>query len=475
MNHSNSQITKILFNILAFILLCGLAVPQIVLSAVSESDPSSNILTQLGNAMADISEKVKPAIVNISTSKTVKTPRLTFDDPMFKRFFGEGQPQKSRVFSLGSGVVVSADGYIVTCNHVIQGAEDIVVKLNDSREFKGKVIGLDSRTDIAIIKIMAENLPTITWGDSDRLRTGEVVIAIGNPYGLSQTVTMGIVSATGRAGMGLVDYEDFIQTDASINPGNSGGALVNSNGVLIGINDAIFSTTGGNQGIGFAIPSNMARGVMDSIISQGKVVRGYLGVQVQPLNSDLAKQFGLKDEKGILVVDVTEGSPADKGALKRGDVIIAFDGKAVENPFHLKNQVAATKPGKIAEIRIIRDAKPLSLSVTITELPSEPAEPEPQEIDNALKGITVQDLNADILKQLGITREIQGVVVTGVDEDSRALSVLKRGDIIMEINRRAVHNTAEYMGTASKIAKKDDILLLVMRGGFAQYVTLSGQ
>jgi serine protease Do len=275
--------------------------------------------------------------------------------------------------------------------------------------------------------------------------------------------------------MGLVDYEDFIQTDASINPGNSGGALVNSNGVLIGINDAIFSTTGGNQGIGFAIPSNMARGVMDSIISQGKVVRGYLGVQVQPLNSDLAKQFGLKDEKGILVVDVTEGSPADKGALKRGDIIIGFDGKTVENPFHLKNQVAATKPGKIAEIRIIRDAKPLSLSVTITELPSEPAEPEPQEIDNALKGITVQDLNADILKQLGITREIQGVVVTGVDEDSRALSVLKRGDIILEINRRAVHNTAEYMGTASKIAKKDDILLLVMRGGFAQYVTLSGQ
>ncbi len=245
--------------------------------------------------------------------------------------------------------------------------------------------------------------------------------------------------------------------------------------MLIGINDAIFSTTGGNQGIGFAIPSNMARGVMDSIISQGKVVRGYLGVQVQPLNSDLAKQFGLKDEKGILVVDVTEGSPADKGALKRGDVIIGFDGKTVENPFHLKNQVAATKPGKIAEIRIIRDAKPLSLSVTITELPSEPAEPEPQEIDNALKGITVQDLNADILKQLGITREIQGVVVTGVDEDSRALSVLKRGDIIMEINRRAIHNTAEYMGTASKIAKKDDILLLVMRGGFAQYVTLSGQ
>ncbi len=466
---------KILFSISAFILLCGLAVPQVVLAAAPDSWTSSGILTQLGNAMADVSEKVKPAIVNISTSKTVKTPRMPFEDPLLRKFFGESQPQKRKVSSLGSGVILTADGYIVTCNHVIQGAEDIVVRLNDGREFKGKIVGLDSRTDIAIIKILADNLPTITWGDSDKLRTGEVVIAIGNPYGLSQTVTMGIVSATGRAGMGLVDYEDFIQTDASINPGNSGGALVNSTGELIGINDAIFSTTGGNQGIGFAIPSSMARNVMDSIISQGKVVRGYLGVQVQPLNADLAKQFSLKDEKGILVVDITEGSPAEKGGLKRGDVIVGFDGKDVENPFHLKNQVAATKPGKTVEIKIIRDAKQLSLSVAITELPSEPAAPEAQEIDNALKGIIVQDLNADILKQLGITREIHGVVVTGVDENSRSLGILKRGDIIMEINRKALHNAADYTGLASKIAKRDDILLLVMRGGFAQYITLIGQ
>jgi serine protease Do len=475
MRYSNLKMSKILFGILAFMLACGFTLPQVVLAATPDSGTSSAILTQLGNAMADVSEKVKPAIVNISTSKTVKTPRLPFDDPMLKRFFGEGQPQKRKVFSLGSGVIVAADGYIVTCNHVIQGAEDIVVKLNDGREFKGKIVGLDSRTDIAIIKIVADHLPTITWGDSDRLRTGEVVIAIGNPYGLSQTVTMGIVSATGRSGMGLVDYEDFIQTDASINPGNSGGALVNSNGDLVGINDAIFSTTGGNQGIGFAIPSSMTRNVMDSIISQGKVVRGYLGVQVQPLNSDLAKQFGLKDEKGILVVDVTEGSPAEKAGLKRGDVIVGFDGRDIENPFHLKNQVAATKPGKTAAIKIIRDAKAMSLSVIITELPSEPASPETKAIDNALTGITVQDLNADILRQLGITREIHGVVVTGVDEDSRALGTLNRGDIIMEINRKAIHNTAEYMDTASKIAKKDDILLLVMRGGFAQYITISGQ
>jgi serine protease Do len=476
MRYTNVQLSKIFFIILTLMFICcSTLIPHMALAGDSEASPSSNILTLLGNAMADVSDKVKPAIVNISTSKTVKTPRLPFDDPIFKRFFGEGQPQNRKVFSLGSGVIFSSDGYIVTCNHVIQGAEDIVVKLNDAREFKGKIVGLDSRTDIAIIKIMAENLPMITWGDSDRLRTGDVVIAIGNPYGLNQTVTMGIVSATGRAGMGLADYEDFIQTDASINPGNSGGALVNSNGALIGINDAIFSTSGGNQGIGFAIPSNMAKNVMDSIISQGKVVRGYLGVQAQPLSADLAKQFGLNDEKGVLVVDVTEGSPADKVGLKRGDVIVGFDGKNVENPFHLKNQVAETQPGRTVEIKIIRDTKPMNLLVTITELPAAPAETGTQKIDNALKGVIVQDLNADILRQLGIKREIQGVVVLGVDENSRALGIVKKGDIIMEINRKAVQNTAVYIDIASKIPMKDDILLLVMRDGSALYISLSGQ
>jgi serine protease Do len=273
MNFVRPQITTKLLITAAFILASCIVLPQVPLAATADSGVSSDILSQLGDAMARVAEKVKPAVVNISTSKTIKTPRLPFDDPILRKYFGESQTQKQKVFSLGSGVIATPDGYIVTCNHVIEGAEDIVVKLNDSREFRGKIVGLDSRTDIAIIKITADNLPTVAWGDSDKLRTGAVVIAIGNPYGLNQTVTMGIVSATRRAGMGLVDYEDFIQTDASINPGNSGGALVNSRGELIGINDAIFSTTGGNQGIGFAIPSSMAKNVMDSIISQGKVVR----------------------------------------------------------------------------------------------------------------------------------------------------------------------------------------------------------
>jgi serine protease Do len=456
------------------ILTFCLMLPGFAFAEVPALAEPAGILTQLGDAMANVSEKVKPAVVNISTSKTVKTPRLPSDDPM-RKFFGDGQVQKQKVFSLGSGVIATSNGYIVTCNHVIEGAEDIVVRLNDSRVMKGKIVGLDSRTDIAIIKISAENLPTVTWGDSDKLTTGAVVIAIGNPYGLNQTVTMGIVSATGRSGIGLVDYEDFIQTDAAINPGNSGGALVNSRGELIGINDAIFSTTGGYQGIGFAIPSGMAKSVMDSIISQGKVVRGYLGVQVQPLTADLAKQFNMKDEKGILVVDVTEGGPADKGGLKRGDIIVSFDGKGVDNPFQLKNMVASTRPGKRVEMKIIREGKPLVMPMAITELPSETAAAPAAEIDNTLKGVTVQDLNADILRQLGITRDIQGVVVMSVDEESRALGVLKRGDIIMEINRTTIHNADEFRNAASKISKKDPILLLIVRGGIVQYLTLTGQ
>lgn len=469
---SNSK--KILTNIFfSIIMLCFLLSP-IFSEAIASDKNSVEMLSKLSDAMATVAEKVKPAVVNISTSRTVKTPRLPFfDDPFFRRFFGDPHMQKRKVTNLGSGVIATTDGYILTNNHVIEGAEDILVKLADGKEYKGRVIGTDPRTDISIIKIDEKNLPTMPWGDSDKLRVGEIVLAIGNPYGLSQTITMGVVSALGRSGIGISDYEDFIQTDAAINPGNSGGALVNIKGELVGINTAIFSTSGGYQGIGFAIPSNMVKNVMDSIINQGRVVRGWLGVNIQPLTQALAKQFGIKDETGVLLVDVVEGSPAEKGGLKRGDIIIEYDKKKIENPFQFKNLVASTKPGKTVEIKIIRNSNPMTLKVTIEELPTELQAFSPAEFDNALKGVYVQELTDELLRKFGITKKIQGVVINNIDEDSPAYGVLVRGDIIIEVNRKPVTNVKEYMNIASKIEKSQDVLLLIVREGSAQYITIS--
>lgn len=458
--------------LVTFLLFVCLLLPSAILADTTDKE-STEILTKFGEAMSKVAERVKPAVVNISTSRTVKAQRHPFfDDPLFRRFFGEPGPQKRKVTNLGSGVIATPDGYILTNNHVIEGAEDIIVKLSDGKEYKGRAIGMDSRTDIAIIKINETNLPTVPWGDSDKLRVGEVVLAVGNPYGLSQTITMGIISALGRSGIGITDYEDFIQTDAAINPGNSGGALVNIRGELIGINTAIFSTSGGYQGIGFAIPSNMVKNVMDSIINQGRVVRGWLGVQIQPLTTELVKQLGLKDEGGVLLVDVVEGGPAEKGGLKRYDVIVEYDGKKTDNPFHFKNMVAATKPGKTVEIKIIRNGNLLTAKVTIAELPIEPQIVSPAQFENSLRGVSVQEVTDEILQKLGITRKIKGVLVNNIEEDSPALGILAKGDIIMEVNRKPVTNTKEYNDTVSKIEKGKDILLGIMRGGFPQVITI---
>jgi len=458
--------------IAVIILFLCLLLPSVIL-ADTPGKESTEILTKFGEAMSKVAERVKPAVVNISTSRTVKTQRHPFfDDPLFRRFFGDPGPQKRKVTNLGSGVIATPDGYILTNNHVIEGAEDIIVKLSDGKEYKGRPIGMDSRTDIAIIKINETNLPTVPWGDSDKLRVGEVVLAVGNPYGLSQTITMGIISALGRSGIGITDYEDFIQTDAAINPGNSGGALVNIKGELIGINTAIFSTSGGYQGIGFAIPSGMVKNVMDSIINQGRVVRGWLGVQIQPLTPELVKQLGLKDESGVLLVDVVEGGPADKGGLKKYDVIISYDGKKTDNPFHFKNMVAATKPGKTVEIKIIRNGNLLTTKVTIAELPIEPQIVSPAQFENSLRGVSVQEVTDEILQKLGITRKIKGVLVNNIEENSPALGIIAKGDIIMEVNRKPVTNIKEYNDTVSKIEKGKDILLWIMRGGFPQVITI---
>jgi serine protease Do len=446
------------------------------------SKDSIDLLTRTGRAMAEVTAAVKPAIVNISTSKTVKISGGEdpfFNDPFFRRFFGDNlgrqrQPKEQKSVGLGSGVIVSSDGYIITNYHVIKDADEIKVLMSDKKEFTGKVIGSDPKTEISVVKIEASGLPTVSWGNSDLLEVGDLVLAVGNPYGLNQTVTMGIVSALGRANVGIADYEDFIQTDAAINPGNSGGALVNVKGELVGINTAIYSTSGGYQGIGFAIPSNMVKSVMDSLIKKGKVVRGWLGVSIQKITPELAKQFNLKDEVGALVGDVVENSPSEKAGLKRGDVIIEYDGKKIEEPSNLRNMIANTSPGEEHQMTVLRDNKTLTLKVTVGELPADAQdEISSGNYENVLKGITVQDMTTEIAQKLKIPDRIKGVIISDISEDSIAAGVLTQGDVIQEINRKKISSVKNYQELVSKIKKEEDVLLLIYRRGTSLFVTLS--
>ena len=357
-------------------------------SAHAGSPPRLNIKdaavspqVKTATSLAPIIKEVSPSVVNIHTTKKVKTmsPLMPyFDDPLFRQFFGDPRggadqlPRERREQALGSGVILSEDGYILTNNHVVDGADEIKVSLADDKTtFDAKIIGKDSHTDIAVLKVDGQKLPAITLTDSDKLEVGDFVLAIGNPFGVGQTVTAGIVSAKGRGGMGIVDYEDFIQTDASINPGNSGGALVDAEGRLVGINTAILSRTGGNQGVGFAVPINLARYVMERLVTDGKVTRGYLGVMIQPVTADLAKEFKLKDQSGALVGEVTPKSPAEAAGLKDGDVIVEFKGKKVTDSRHLRLMVAQTAPDTKVTLKVIRDGDELTCTVKLGELPAE--------------------------------------------------------------------------------------------------------
>lgn len=451
-------------------------------SAISEE--SVNFLTKTGQAMAEVAEAVKPSIVNVSTTRTRKITENPYapylDDPLFRKFFGdrfENQkiPKERKTASLGSGVIVSHDGYILTNNHVIKDADEIRVLLSDKREFKGKVIGSDPKTDIAVIKIEAKDLPNIEWGNSDKLKVGEIVLAIGNPFGLNQTVTMGIVSAVERVNMGIADYVDFIQTDAAINPGNSGGALVNARGELVGLNTAIFSTSGGYQGIGFAIPSSMANTVMESLITKGKVIRGWLGVSIQPITPELASQFNLKSEEGSLVADVIEGGPAEKAGIMRGDVIVEFNGEKVSNPHNLRNAVAKTPPGEVVKITVIREGVTKTLMLTIAELASETPQKEGAVVNNAMRGVMVQNITPDIRKQLSLPEKIRGVVISNIGDGSPAETKLIPGDVILEINRKATGSIADYEKIATQIKPDENVLLLVFRKGASIFITISGE
>jgi serine protease Do len=436
-----------------------------------------SVLSDFSNAMVQLVSAVRPTVVNISTTRTVThrgAGRGFFNDPFFRRFFGEeffrqfDSPRQEERSSLGSGVIVSTEGYILTNNHVVKDADKITVTLSDKREFDGEVVGTDPKTDIAVIKIKADGLHVIKWGDSDELKVGEFVIAVGSPYGLQQTVTSGIVSAKGRANVRIADYEDFIQTDAAINPGNSGGPLINIRGELVGINTAIFSTSGGYQGIGFSIPSNMVKVVMDSLVKHGKVVRGWLGVTIQPVTQELAKQFGLEEAQGALVSDVIEGSPAEKAGLRRGDIIVEYDGDKVVDSIGLRNKVASTAPGTKAKMVVVRDGKRITITVEIGELTPEQAVLT-GDIDNVLREVQVQDLTPELRENLGISPRVQGVVVTSAPGETG----LERADVILEIGRKVVSSVKEYNSIVSRIPADREVLLLVYRQGGAFYLTIS--
>ena len=442
-----------------------------------------------GKNFVEIAKSVKPAVVNIAATRSGKSGESPhgspLDDPFFRKFFGDeffkrDAPQREpRERGQGSGVIVEANGLIITNNHVVSKADEIRVFLSDKREFKGKLIGTDTKTDIAIVKIEATGLPTVPWADSDQLEVGEYVLAVGSPFGLTQTVTMGIVSAVGRASMGIAEYEDFIQTDAAINPGNSGGALVNVRGELVGINTAIFSQSGGNMGIGFAVPSNLSRAVMDQLVRTGKVVRGWLGVAIQDLSAELAAQFGITDTKGVLVSDVMEDSPAKKAGFERADVIIEYDGKPMDSPTHLRNAVAQTPIGKKVSVKLIRDKKPKTIEVTIVEQPKSLGQPGAEESRESaaptgiLSDIDVRELNEELASRYGLKAADRGVVVIRVKSGSTAEEMgVREGDIILEVNRKTVSSLKSYEQAASGLAKDQAVLLLLKRKGQAIYLTL---
>jgi serine protease Do len=435
--------------------------------------------------MAPAARAAMPSVVKISASKMVTQP-AGFNgqdlNPLFRQFFGNGEqgggggwqqqapaPRAHREGGLGSGVIISPDGYILTNNHVVDGATDVLVTLPDRREFKAKVIGTDAKTDVALVKIEASNLPAITVGNSSKLQIGDAVLAIGNPYGVGQTVTMGIVSATGRTGLGIETYEDFIQTDAPINPGNSGGALVNDRGELIGINTAILSegSGGGNQGIGFAVPVNLARQVMDQIESHGHVTRSYLGVSVQEVTPAIAKAIGLNGLGGALISNVSPDSPAQRAGLQTGDVILDMNGASIAESNQLRMQVSMMNPNQNVHLKIFRDGQTRDVTVQLGEMPGEKlakAANQSQATDASLQGVSVADLDARTARQLGLPASTAGVVVTDVDPASQAASAgLKEGDVIQQVNRQPVTSTGDFAQAVKK--SNGESLLLVNRQG----------
>ncbi|MGR9105802.1 MAG: DegQ family serine endoprotease [Gammaproteobacteria bacterium] len=454
-------------------------------------------LRETGKAFASVARSVSPSVVFVQVEGKAPSQQMTpfppfgddwpFGDDLFKHFFGApypGHPQspqpEQRSIGQGSGFVFAAKNglfsdktYILTNNHVVQDADKITVKLQDGREFDAKVTGRDPHSDVAVIEIKAGGLNALSIGDSAKLEVGEWVIAIGNPFGLSNTLTVGVVSAKGRTSVGINDYEDFIQTDAAINPGNSGGPLVNLDGEVVGINTAIFSRSGGYMGVGFAIPINLANTIANQLIEKGEVTRGYLGIVIQPLTQDLAKSFGVDQNQGILVAQVTEGSPAEKAGLRQGDIILAYHGKPVSDVGGFRNQVALTEPGSEEELTIRRDGEEQTVTVAIGKLTKDKLVAQAPEETTDDIGITIQTVTPQLAEQFHV-KAGEGVVVTSVQPRSiAAMAGLEPGTVILQVNRKSVNTAAEFKEALDETKSKRRALLLIRSGDMQRYITMS--
>jgi len=460
----------------------GAAAPAV---AEKTSEPTASISAALPGIQPEkwplsaVAKAVAPAVVNVSSVRIVRE-RVRHgpfsSDPFFnffeRRFFSV--PRERRERSLGSGVLVSAQGHVLTNSHVVEDADEVMVYLADGRELQAQIIGTDPETDVAVLKLDGEDFPTVPFGDSDAADIGDLVLALGNPFGIGQTVTMGIISAKGRANVGLVEYEDFIQTDAAINPGNSGGALVDVSGRLIGINTAIYSRSGGYQGIGFAIPSNMARTVMSSIIKRGRFVRGWTGVTFQDLNRDIARAFNAEGVHGALVNDVTEGGPGETAGMQRGDIIVSFDGQPVPNAVRLRHLIALSPSGKAVNVQYLRRGQRHRTRIVIGEMPTEYTylSPSSEEWISQIEGVVVENLTMRMARKLGLRKTTKGVVVKEILVRSpAAYSGLREGDAILEIDKVTIENVEQFKSVVQK-AEGRKMILLIVRHGALYYLSL---